>query len=399
MFRDFPFREYGHLLAVRKTRMLIDIPRRMQNCITRFRARRRIQADRILYFNEYLFLGGVDCNAAVGTGLHDHDFSDMTVEEKREALATDVIYGTSAAGTRFYNGDKETWTVDFVGVVSGFLSVTLVQLTGCEWDKMSKGVGIVENFLKYVLHHDVCPEYETDVKKALEVCELARVEWPMLQRIYQQIPGQFNLAATELFCVEDPEETWSVQQFGRLKGCDARSVFYSSLALVGNSDSMWSKILKDLPKLVREFDCTLQLLSLERPQEGVCERFKAMMIDGKNAGLIPIGKAIFAPSFIEDEWDTPKIPCPIETETIDLYFDDDVLDNLSPGMKMRATLGELDVGIHFVKSIDTIVPSFHTFLPQELMRHYKEPRPNDRPAPSVLDPDAEEKQHANAANE
>lgn len=377
----------------------MDVYRRMQNCINRFRSRRRIQNDRIVFFNEFLFLGGVDSNPGQYTGLARQDLSDLTPAQKREATATDMIYGTSAAGDRFYNGNEEAWTVDFAGVAAGYLSVTLVELTGCEWNRMSKAVGIVENFLKYVLHHDVCPEYTHDVKKALEVCESSKIEWPMLQRIYQLLPGQFNLAALELFCTENPNENWSLQQWGQLKGLDARMVFYSSFALMDKSDDMWEKIMKQTPTVVREFECTIGLLSLNRPTEEVCDRFKALIIDEKNPNLVPIGKATFAPAVIEDEWDTPVFPCPIHTDTVDLYFDDTVLDNLRPGMKMRVTLCELDIGFYFIKSIDTIVPSFHTFLPQELMRQYKSPRENERPAPSVQDPDAEDKQHANAANE
>lgn len=371
----------------------------MQNCIQRFRSRRRLQGERGLLFNEYLFLGGVDCFPGSFGGLGRQDLKDLTPAQRREATATDIIYGTTAAGERFYNGDKEAWTVDFTGVAAGFFSMTLPRLSSFDWEKMSKGVSLVENFLKYVLHHDVCPEYTQDIKNALELCEAARIEWPMLQRLLALLPGQFNLAALELFCSnDDAEEKWSFLEWGRPKGFDARAVFYTAFALL-EDDELWKKICKNTPKVAREFDCTLMVVSMKRPSEFVAHKVKKVVINGKHPDLVPVGKATMAPTIIEDEWDTPQLPCPLHGETIDLFFDDTLLENMRPGMKMKVTVCELDVGLNFVKTMEVIVPSFHKFLPQELMRHYKAPRENERPAPSIHNPEAEEKQFANAAQE
>jgi hypothetical protein len=54
----------------------------------------------------------------------------------------------------------------------------------------------------------------------------------------------------------------------------------------------------------------------------------------------------------------------------------------------------LNTGIRFIKTISRIVPSFYTFLPQQMMRHYKQPRDDDRPAPSVQNPEAQEEHSA-----
>lgn len=369
----------------------------MQNCIQRFRSRRRLQSERGLLFNEYLFLGGVDtCPGAFG-GLSRHDLKDLTPAQRREATATDIIYGTTAAGDRFYNGDKEAWTVDFAGVAAGFFSVTLPRLSTFDWEHMAQGVSLVENFLKYVLHHDVCPEYTQDVKKALELCEAARIEWPMIQRLLTLLPGQFNLAASELFCSKDDVgDAWSFLGWGRPEGFNARAVFFTAIAFL-KDDELWKKICNTAPKVTREFECTLMVVSLQRPNEHVAHKVKKVVIDGKHPDLVPIGKATMAPAVIEDGFDSPAFPCPVRGDTIDLYMDDTLLENLRPGMKMKATVCELDVGLNFVKTVDTVVPSFHTFLPQELMRHYKTPRENERPAPSIHNPEAEEKQFANAA--
>ncbi|KPM34221.1 hypothetical protein AK830_g12353 [Neonectria ditissima] len=377
-----------------------DLPftERMQSCIQRFRSRRRLQGDRTLLFNEYLFLGGVDTSPAIFGGLGRQDLRDLTPAQRRDATATDIIYGTTSAGDRFYNGDKTAWTVDFAGVVAGFFSVTLVHLTSFEPPRMALGIDVVENFLRYVLQHDVCPEYETNLKEALAVCEDARVEWPMLRELYASLPGQFNLAAGELFRPDDAAASWSFQEFTRPDGFDAKSVFYSAFALMDEPE-LFSRLCEQTPKVVKEFTCTLELVEVLRPSEDIVRRANSLVIGDGAAKHIAVGKATFKPATIEDDWATPEAPWPIAEEEMTLFFDDDILSLMPVGMKTRLVIYELNVGLRFVKTVEIIVPTFYTYLPQELMRHYKPPQDTDRPAPSVHDPGAEEKQHAISARD
>lgn len=112
--------------------------RRIQSCIQRFRSRRRLNSELSLYFNEYLFLGGVDASPAAFTGQDSHELKDMTPAERREATATDTIHGGSTGSARFYNGDRDHWSVDFKGVAAGFFSLSLGPLTGYEDELMKK---------------------------------------------------------------------------------------------------------------------------------------------------------------------------------------------------------------------------------------------------------------------
>ncbi|KAJ4217631.1 hypothetical protein NW759_008942 [Fusarium solani] len=377
----------------------IPFTERIQSCIQRFRSRRRLQGDRTLYFNEYLFLGGVDCNPGAFGGLGRQDLKDLTPAERREATATDIVYGTTAAGDRFYNGDDDVWTVDFAGVAAGFISVALVQLTSFEHGRMMTGIDTVVNFLRYILHHDVCPEYEDDVKAALQVCDTACVEWPMVRQLYTALPGNFNLAAADLFCpAETAEEAWAFQQYKRPEDFDPKSVFFSAIALMDEPE-LFGRICTKEPKLEREFTCTIELVEVFHPSEDMIKRVKSLVIGDNPFEHVPVGKAIFKQGTIEDDWETPVFPWPITEDTMTLFFDDNILECMALGMKATATIYELDAGLRFVKSVEIIVPSFYTYLPQELMRGYKEPRDSDRPAPSIHDPDAEEKQHAAAAKE
>jgi hypothetical protein len=98
---------------------------------------------------------------------------------------------------------------------------------------------------------------------------------------------------------------------------------------------------------------------------------------------------------IEDGWYHPSRPDPATLPDVTLLFDEAVLRLMRPGLRFRLDLCELNIGVIFVRRVDGVFPSFHTFLPQQLMHGYKEAVENPRPAPSVLDPDAEERQAAN----
>ncbi|KAF4451606.1 Argonaute-binding protein 1 [Fusarium austroafricanum] len=363
----------------------LTFPERMQNCISRFRSRRRLQGERTLFFDEYLFLGGVDTSPSVFRGMSQQELKELTPAQRREATATDIIWANSQAGAKYYDGDEEKWSVNFAAVVAGFFSVTLPHLTSFEDKRMQEGIDTIENFLRYILQHDVCPEYEDDIKTAMDICKTATVEWPMIRKVYAALPGFFNLAASELFCPEGTaSKSWSFLEFNRPDKFDPKAVFYSAFALM-DEPQLFEDLSAKTPTVTREFTCTLELVQMFRPHEVISQLFKCLVIGDSRVNHAPIGKATFKQGVIKDDWENPQIDWPIEEDTMTLFFDDTILKNMMPGLKMTATICELDAGLQFVKAVEIIVPSFYVYLPQEMMRYYKEPRENDRPGPSVND--------------
>lgn len=370
--------------------------RRIQSCIQRFRSRRRLQAEQTRFFNEYLFLGGIDTSNNAFAGQDERDLKALTPAERCAATATDMVHGGSATNDRFYNGDGEYWSVDFTGVAAGFFSTSLILLTGGEEARIDVAIGVVENFLRYTLQHDVCPEYESDINSALQLCTQARSEWRVLDRLRPCLPGPFNMAATDLFSPPVPGD-WSCPIYPRPEGFDAKRVFYSACALVGAVDALQS-IRRGGPKATKEYTCTLEVVEHERVAEDTIERFKRLKVADDDDRVAPVGRALFKPAVIDDGWENPPT-APVDGSGIWLYFEDSTLAKMPLGVKMALTIVELDVGISFVKAFSSVVPSFYSFLPQELMKHYKLPRDNERPAPSVHDPEAEEQQLAREAQE
>ncbi len=93
----------------------------MEECIQRYRACRRLDNERTMMFNKYLFMGGIDSHPRQFTGISmDPDaLVEADKDQIRTMTAVDFIGG---AGSRFFEvGDEEHWEIDFEGVVKGFL--------------------------------------------------------------------------------------------------------------------------------------------------------------------------------------------------------------------------------------------------------------------------------------
>ena len=336
-----------------------------------------------LYFDEYLFLGGVDTSANAYSGQDAGELKSLTPAQRREATATDTVHGVSSADDKFYNGDSENWSVDFTGVAAGFFSISLGQLTGFESEDTEAAIGLVENFLKYVIHHDVCPEYKYDLNSATGICDLARQEWPLIHQFQELLPACFNLAAAEYFGISEASD-WSFLHFTRPEEFDAKVIFSAVCALRGETQTLRSLLRNDV-HVESLHTCDLQITSLEHPSDDIVRLFAGLVIDNDKVAVDPVGRVLLEPAVIEDDWVPSSTTHPFSGAIIHVYMESSMLNHLKPGMKLTATIATLNTGLRFVKTIQTIVPTFYTFLPQQMMKHYKQPRESDRPAPSALD--------------
>ena len=219
----------------------------------------------------------------------------------------------------------------------------------------------------------------------------------MLLRFQAALPGTFNLAAAKIFGVHDQED-WSFHGFSAT-GSDPKLAFLASLALMDEPE-IFDRISQGDHRVVRQFECTVEMTEIQRPNADIAKRFKSLELKGADGtptlALGPIGKAKFKPAIIEDAWENPVTPLKYR---LTLYFDDDILANMKPGMKMTLTVCELDVGLRFVKALRNVVPTYFTFLPQEMMRYFRSPRDEERPAPSIHDRDGDGKNNGEGVEE
>lgn len=283
--------------------------------------------------------------------------------------------------------------------------------------------------MRYIQHHDVCPEYADNLDQARKICELSCTEVPCIGEVSRALPGDFNLACQVLFCsvkntdsilpgstdsetVSDEMGSWDgdVNDWGTgtlaPKDFDAERIFKATISIL--KPGLIDRVLQhthDPIRVVQTYEDAFAVKEIIPPNEDVTNAYNGVKNKvGKTRTMKPVGRAVLTPSIIEDGWDNhPTIAegRSDEGKPVSLYLENIILANLKEGMKLRLTICQLNIGdgsdgggddsIHFIRAYSEILPSFHTFLPQSLMLHYKKPRLSDRPPPSVDDPDAEDR--------
>ncbi|RYC63023.1 hypothetical protein CHU98_g3194 [Xylaria longipes] len=370
-------------------------PDRIEECIQRFRARRRLDSQRSAMLNKYLFLGGIDTSQRQFTGMADKDaMTGADAEQIRAMTAVDFVGGN---GSRFYDGgNSEDWEVDFEAVVKGFLSRTMIDWYMYDEEAIQLAADLVKNFLNYVLMQDVCPEYKSNIISARNVCEIAPTEFRYIHKLMSRLPGTFNLAARSLFC------EGGVENIDEDENYEALVVFrLTALLSPSSEEAKQSKeqILKHedpaMIKVISTTEQTYQVLGIERPRHKdkklVDEQLAAINL---NVKLRPAGCFRVAPTIIAHGWG--NMPRPEEVgfgnaKEVEFLLEDELLAMFEVGMKIRMTVCELNIGLRFIKEVHDLRVSFDTFLPQYLMTDWKDPVPNERPPPSIHNPNAEEK--------
>ncbi|KAK3306702.1 Argonaute complex, subunit Arb1 [Chaetomium strumarium] len=372
---------------------------RIQECIQRYRARRRMTPERSTLFTRYLLLGGIDATVRQFGGaqtLTDEVLEDTNRAAVREMTANDVIQrgGDDSCNPRFYNpNDAVHWDVDFTGIAAGFLSEHLPKMVGSELDDFRMGVDVVLNFLKYVDRHDVCPEYIDDVRGAQKICLQALDEIPAIQEMLKLVPGPFNTALRVLHFKEEDDHALGSEYFSDTAVPDAKYARISHAATLSilfgpkrfRTDAEWA--------VTETIEYDLEVREISLPNDAVRAKYTAINQHLSDyPDIQPCGTVIAHPIIIRDGWDnttTVTIP-PDDDVDIQLILEEDILRLLKVGMKLTMEVCTLNVGLKFIKRVREIKASFYVFLPQELMFNYKEPIASERPSRSIHDVDNEE---------
>ncbi|KAJ4300082.1 hypothetical protein N0V88_002751 [Collariella sp. IMI 366227] len=380
---------------------------RIEECIQRYRARRRLDPEREQLFSRYLMLGGIDSTvrqfqstAKIGNDV----LKDASKAILREMTADDVIQrgGADNNNPRFYNPNyPEHWDVDFTAVAAGFVSEHLPKMVGYRIDDFQLGVEVVLNFLKYVDRHEVCPEYADDLKNAQAVCYKALEETSATVKLMELLPGAFNASLSILYCAtakNEPEEletgpVWESSfpitdtkpdpKLAKLTSAATLTILYSPERYPPTTT--WS--------IISTTELTYEVLSITLPTPAITAKYTAINSHLTNtADIQPCGTITTCPVLICDGWDNSTnatIPSHLNKET-EFVLEEEMLKLLEVGMKLPMTVCTLNNGLQFIKGVKEVRPTYYVFLPQELMFRYKEPVLTDRPAPSIYGRGGEE---------
>ncbi|ROW16855.1 hypothetical protein VPNG_01526 [Cytospora leucostoma] len=428
-YADPPLTPAEHATEAKLYDLNRSFPERIEECIQRYTSRRRMTSERLNVFHKYLALGGIDSSQRqfTGTAKHVKDMKEdgtYDADEIRSMTSNEVLYrGCESTGKWFNPYYPEHWDVDFAGVVAGYLGDWLPKSTGL-WSPENKlAVDTILNFLKYVRHHDVCPEYADNLADACRVCELASTEIPRIALVGTSMPGDFNLACRILFCgtgkisgapqssvatkdvlyeekMDDNTNNLGAWATGVIapNDFDAERVFKTTIS-IQEPDLIDRVLLMDERpiQVVTTYEDAYIVKEVVFSEEDTVDVYRGVKgKDGQTRAISPIGRVLLLPTIIEDGWDNHPTFAEGRADNpgrpLSIYMEHNIMENMVVGMKMQLVICELDVGIVFIKECTEVLPSFHLFLPQALMMNYKAPKPNERLPPSVDDPDVEDQQ-------
>lgn len=250
----------------------------------------------------------------------------------------------------------------------------------------------IRNFLSYILHHDVCPEYKENIGEARKSCDIVTKELWKNQQFTANGPGNFNMASSMLFGGYFYEtyfdnDTWKNQKDddddqAKMTNDIARKVVKFALAGAGSNEQ--ATRFRDLANQnaltathIEDID-GFEITAILPPDEETKEFYHIHAPD-----LQPVGKVI-ANAYRDpgkppidltpeekSEWENGKLVAPSKFE---FFLEESLIQHCYPGMKVITSVWELNCGMHYFDEVMTAYCSIYTVLANDLMLGWKKPR-------------------------
>ncbi|KAK7554385.1 Argonaute siRNA chaperone complex subunit Arb1-domain-containing protein [Phyllosticta citricarpa] len=368
---------------------------RIEIAIHRFMSRRNMHQQYAAIFGKFMKFGGIDASPRQFTGkLSDQDFEDRDAADKALMLATHTI--------DLDKDNSDAWPVDFEGVAKGFLSSNWPTTCYYDYDSIERATRVLKNFYNYLLHHNVCPEYLSDLYAARKVCDQACIEFPKITRAIQLLPGELNISCS-LLCdgyhalTLAPLPGWdsgerdgeTETKFADNPDIKARLVLNMAIATLGNEEQaeMLSKYQrKEMPMVfVGSIDeVSFEVTGIELPSAESLARYdkaNTTVLGDKDFSVKPLGrlfgKHVDLPDFTPPDvpqWRLDELRKSKLKKTYEFWLETEILEQCFIGMKMCGVSREVNLGFKILEQVYHVLASFYTYLPNELLaKKWKEP--------------------------
>jgi Argonaute siRNA chaperone (ARC) complex subunit Arb1 len=340
-----------------------------------------------------------------GGGLDAKAIDSMDAQEIAVMTATDYVgRDKSSTGTL---GQNSEWVVDFEGVAKGYLYVLTIRpssnfliLRGLPLlahvpvlsshkvpnsfditnpNEIKLCTSLIRNFLNYILHHNVCPEYSEQVFSARAICSLAEQELTAVVAVSHRLPGDFNMACSALFGgrykgLYSGNQEWA-KDMGFTVGMSderARKVVHAGLAAMGTLEQCQQA--KDGGLVVtKEENIGFEVTEILKADEETRDFFKNTFGDDLKCLGTLRGRQWINPAWLEeDESDDEGERAPECPEEYEFWVEEDVLVHFMMGMKVEMTVRHLNCGVSYFDTVFNVHCSFYTYLENERMSSYKE---------------------------
>lgn len=365
---------------------------RIEIAIQRYAAKRNLDSVRKDLFDKYLAYGGIEAGPKMFSGgLDAADMSNMNAAEIALAKAHH-----SVAADKNNDGDAH-FVVDFEACAAAFLSSRLPVIYDLTTQLQIKShTTIIFNFLNYLLHHDVCPEYRPQIYATRALCSLAEKELWQIVQAQALLPGDFNTACSEIFggifrgLYTSGEEEWA-QGLEVKRGMSpemARRAFKVGLAAQAGKEIFKKYKTQSEEKTISVTSITDMGLEVTEVVPATPQVLNIYSHDLAK-GLKPLGllkaKTWHKPGADdhEDLTEEEEAAAAATTTTIqqrevkeyEFWVEDHILEKCFVGMKFETTVTELSFGVSYFDALFGVYCSFYRVLPNEMMYGWKEPGP------------------------
>lgn len=353
-------------------------------------------------FYKYLAYGGIDVGPNMFQGAIDA--STLDKDSLSVALAqTSIDHDKSTINT-----PSAIYAVDFTACVSGFLSRRAMFYYGFETHALVELVtSVLEKFLTYLLHHNVCPEYNADILSARKIAQTATTELFAMAQISNWLPGDFNRAASTLFggtyaTKYDGLSSWDPEphdvelpqpSFIGFTREVAHQIFGLAIATVGTEKQYEDFVAGPSPENnayevieIRE-RAGFEITDLFAVTESNLAFYKQVSKEYRPVGIMHArpwrnraseGLEDLTPAEraaeVDKKTDPLSTPSWTSTETYTYFVEGTALQYLFVGMKLEATIYQLRCGIWFMDDFLQAFCSFDRWLCNELMVGWKKPK-------------------------
>ena len=257
----------------------------------------------------------------------------------------------------------------------------------------------MRNFHNYLLHHDVCPEYRNDIEAARRICDIGERELPIIQRLGQILPGQFNVALSALSSGYHQFELQDCQVWDEnAKEVDIEETRNNFKWIIEKGVAVYED--QNLSQRIKNrldsaddnfpyFQCTEEIqIALEVTEIVLSEPSTRNSEADTKSPPVPnsLGKLkcqvyklhtfetydlpSSAPAFASTSTKTKQEQAQREYEFL---IDNAILEQCFIGLKMEVTVRKLNEGLEYLDNVRALYCSFYTLLPNDLMMHWKEP--------------------------
>ena len=370
---------------------------RILTAIQRFERTRKLSPERRDVFYKYLAYGGVNVGSQMFQSVAAFDKESRESMSKAELAAAmsqlsigDDKYDTSSSSALY--------AIDFEGCMKGFLSRRAPLLWGFETrESVSTVTTTLERFMDYLLQHDVCPEYKVQILATRDHCREAKSELWAMAEASRWLPGDFNVACSTLFQGQfarnyDGATDWGPAQEGKatfvgMTPSVADQVLKFGVAGAATEDVYQTfqacdqaKKFEDRVQVVEtKSNAGFEIISIISPTKDCIKLYKSQSQDFR-----PVGRVYARP------WKNPDAPpedltkkekealtlgsTPNPDEEYVFFIESVILNNIHIGFRVEATIHKLNCGIWFFDDVINVYPSFDTYIPNDIMSDWKEPR-------------------------